>query len=64
MPSKKEDLPSTLEKSSGKVKRTYQKTLDSAHAEYGSEERAHKVAWGAVKNVAKKKDDHWVLKKK
>lgn len=62
MPARKEDLPSTLERSSKKVRHTYEKTLDSAHEEYGSEERAHRTAWGAVKNVAEKKGDHWVLK--
>jgi cation transport regulator ChaB len=59
MPSKKEDLPSTLERSPAKVRRTYEKTLDSAHEEYGDEQRAHRTAWGSVKNVAEKKGDHW-----
>jgi cation transport regulator ChaB len=62
MPAKDEDLPSTLERSPGKVKRTYEKTLDSAHEEYGSEERAHRTAWSAVKHIAEKKGDHWELK--
>lgn len=62
MPAKKEDLPSTLERSPGKVRRTYTKALDSAHGEYGDEQRAHRTAWGAVKNVAEKKGDHWELK--
>jgi cation transport regulator ChaB len=62
MPSKKEDLPSTLERSPDKVQRTYEKTLDSAHEEYDSEERAHRTAWASVKNVAEKKGDHWELK--
>lgn len=62
MPSKKEELPSTLEKSPDKVQRTYEKTLDSAHDQYDSEERAHRTAWGAVKNMAEKKGDHWELK--
>jgi cation transport regulator ChaB len=59
MPAKKEDLPSTLERSPKKVQRTYEKTLDSAHEEYASEERAHRTAWAAVKHVAEKKGDHW-----
>jgi cation transport regulator ChaB len=59
MPAKKEDLPDTLERSSRKVQRTYEKTLDSAHEQYGDEERAHRAAWGSVKNVAEKKGDHW-----
>ena len=62
MPSKKEDLPSTLERSPKKVQRTYEKTLDSAHEEYDDEQRAHRTAWGSVKNVAEKKGDHWEAK--
>ncbi len=61
MPSKKEDLPSTLERSPDKVQRTYEKTLDSAHEQYGDEERAHRTAWASVKNVAEKEGDHWEL---
>jgi cation transport regulator ChaB len=64
MPSKKEELPGTLKRSPRKVQRTYTKTLDSAHDEYGDEERAHRNAWGSVKNVAEKKGDHWELKDK
>lgn len=59
MPARKEDLPSTLERSPEYVQRTYEKTLDSAHEEYDSEERAHRTAWDAVKHVAEKKGDHW-----
>jgi len=59
MPSKKEDLPSTLERSPKHVRDTYEKTLDSAHEEYDSEERAHRTAWAAVKHVAEKHGDHW-----
>jgi hypothetical protein len=44
------------------VQRTYEKTLASAEDEYGDEERAHRTAWGSVKNVAEKKGDHWELK--
>jgi cation transport regulator ChaB len=59
MPTKKEDLPSTLERSPKKVRDTYAKTLDSAHETYDSEERAHRAAWSAVKHVAEKRGDHW-----
>jgi cation transport regulator ChaB len=59
MPAKKEDLPSTLERSPKKVQRTYEKALDSAHETYDSEERAHRTAWAAVKHGAEKKGDHW-----
>ena len=62
MPSKKEDLPSTIERSPDKVQRTYEKTLDSAHEQYDSEERAHRTAYAAVKHVAEKRGDHWELK--
>ena len=62
MPAKKEDIPSTLERSPKKVQATYEKTLDSAHEQYGDEERAHRTAWSAVKHVAEKKGDHWELK--
>jgi cation transport regulator ChaB len=59
MPAKKEDLPGTLERSPKKVQDTYEKTLDSAHEQYDSEERAHRTAWSAVKHVAEKRGDHW-----
>ncbi len=62
MPAKKEAIPSTLERSPDKVQRTYEKTLDSAHEQYGDEERAHRTAWASVKNVAEKRGDHWELK--
>ena len=62
MPTKKEDLPSTIERSPKKVQRTYAKTLDSAHEQYDSEERAHRTAFAAVKHVAEKEGDHWELK--
>jgi cation transport regulator ChaB len=59
MPAKKEDLPGTLERSPRKVQRTYEEALDSAHEQYGSEQRAHRTAWAAVKHVAEKRGDHW-----
>jgi cation transport regulator ChaB len=62
MPTSKEDLPSTLERSPKKVRDTYAKTLDSAHETYDSEERAHRAAWSAVKHVAEKRGDHWEVK--
>ena len=62
MPVKKEDLPSTLQRSPEKVQRTYIETLDSAEETYDSEERAHRTAWSAVKHIAEKKGDHWELK--
>ena len=62
MPTKKEDLPSTLQRSPRKVQRTYAETLDSAEKQYDSEERAQRTAWAAVKHIAEKRGDHWELK--
>ena len=62
MPAKKEDLPGTLERSPKKVQKTYEETLDSAHEQYDSEERAHRTAWSSVKHIAEKRGDHWELK--
>jgi cation transport regulator ChaB len=63
MPLKKEDLPSTLQRSPDKVQRAYAETLDSAEDTYdGDEERAHRAAWASVKHIAEKKGDHWELK--
>ena len=62
MPTKKEDLPSTIARSPKKVQRTYAETLDSAHEQYDSEERAHRTAFAAVKHIAEKRGDHGELK--
>jgi cation transport regulator ChaB len=62
MPTKKEDLPSTIERSPKKVQRTYAKALDRAHEQYDSEQRAHRTAYSAVKHIAEKRGDHWELK--
>ena len=59
MPTSKEDLPDTIKRSSSKAQRTYAKALDSAHEEYGSEERAHRVAYAALKHSFEKVGDHW-----
>ena len=62
MPVEKEELPRTLKRSPRKVQKTYEETLDSAHEQYDSEERAHRTAWSAVKHIAEKRGDHWELK--
>lgn len=59
MPTKKEDLPGTLQRSSKKAQRTYQKALDAAHEQYDSEERAHRTAYSALKHEYEKVGDHW-----
>ena len=63
MPVKDEELPSTIERSPAKVRRTYEEALDAAHEQYkGDEERAHRTARAAVKHIAETKGDHWELK--
>ena len=62
MPEDRPDVPRTLKRSAAKVQRTYVKTLESAEQEYDDEARAHRTAWGSVKNVAEKVGDHWELK--
>ena len=62
MPTRKEDLPGTIARSPGKVRRAYAKTLDSAHEQYDSEERAHRTAFAAVKHISERVGDHWELK--
>lgn len=52
-------LPSTLKRSPKKAQDTYEETLEHAETEYGDEERAHRVAWGAVKHSFEKQGDHW-----
>jgi cation transport regulator ChaB len=59
MPTSDEDLPGTIERSPKKAQRTYEKALDSAHDEYDSEERAHRVAYSALKHSFEKVGDHW-----
>ena len=54
-----EELPSTLQRSDEKAQRTFAKTHDSALEEYGDEQRAARVAWGAVKHTHEKVGDHW-----
>ena len=59
MPIRTEGVPGTIRRSPEKVRRTYRETLDSAHQQYSSEERAHRAAWASVKHVAEKVGDHW-----
>lgn len=61
---KRSELPSTLQRSSAKAQRTFAKAHDAAAKEYGSEQRAHRVAYAALKHSFEKVGDHWELKKK
>ncbi|MDP9020326.1 MAG: ChaB family protein [Actinomycetota bacterium] len=55
----KEDLPGTIQRSPAKAQRTFEKTLESAHEQYDSEERAHRTAYSALKHSFEKVGDHW-----
>lgn len=61
---KEDELPSTLKRSSGKAQRTFTKAHDAAAEQYGSEERAHRVAYSALKHSFEKVGDRWERKKK
>ncbi|GGW72791.1 ChaB family protein [Streptomyces caelestis] len=58
----REELPSTLERSSEEAQRTWIKAHDSAVEQYGEGERAHRVAFGALKHTHEKVGDHWERK--
>ena len=56
---KKSELPSTLQKSTAKAQRTFAKAHDAAAKQYGEGERAHRVAYDALKHSFEKVGDHW-----
>jgi len=56
---RKSELPSTLQRSGKKAQRTFAKAHDSAVEEYGEGERAHRVAYSALKHTHEKVGDHW-----
>ncbi|NPD03332.1 cation transport regulator ChaB [Nocardioides sp. zg-1308] len=58
----KQELPSTLERSSAKAQRTWIKAHDAAVEEYGEGERAHRTAFSALKHSFEKVGDHWEAK--
>nr|WP_090343590.1 ChaB family protein [Mycolicibacterium malmesburyense]CRL74678.1 ChaB family protein [Mycolicibacterium malmesburyense] len=59
---RKSELPSTLKKSSAKAQRTFAKAHDAAAEQYGEGERAHRVAYDALKHSFEKVGDHWEAK--
>ncbi|WP_225726315.1 MULTISPECIES: ChaB family protein [unclassified Nocardia] len=61
---KKSELPSTIQRSDEKAQRTFAEVHDSALDQYGSEERAHRVAFNALKHSYEKVGDHWEPKEK
>ncbi|MEU3841240.1 ChaB family protein [Streptomyces sp. NPDC028635] len=58
----RQELPSTLERSSKDAQETWIKAHDSAVGTYGEGERAHRVAYGALKHTHEKVGDHWERK--
>ena len=61
---KKDELPSTVKRSNAKAQRTFAKAHDAAEDQYGSEQRAHRVAYSALKHSFEKVGDRWLPKKK
>lgn len=55
----REELPSTVARSSAKAQRTWIKAHDSAVDTYGEGERAHRTAFSALKHGFEKVGDHW-----
>ncbi len=60
---KKDELPSTVNRSNAKAQRTFAKAHDAGADHYGSEERAHRVAYAALKRSFEKVGDRWLPKK-
>lgn len=56
---REDELPGTLKRSDDKAKRTFAKAHDAAAKSYGDEERAHRVAFSALKHTHEKVGDHW-----
>ena len=56
---RKDELPSTLQRSGTKAQRTFAKAHDAAQETYHDEERAHRVAYSALKHTHEKVGDHW-----
>ncbi|MFI2283427.1 ChaB family protein [Nocardia beijingensis] len=60
---KKSELPSTLKRSEEKAQRTFAEAHDAALDQYdGDEQRAHRVAYAALKHSYEKVGDHWEAK--
>ncbi|MFC4467632.1 ChaB family protein [Streptomyces xiangluensis] len=59
-----QELPSTLDRSPKDAQRTWVKAHDSAVEQYGEGERAHRVAYSALKHKYEKVGDHWERKEK
>ncbi|WP_320784516.1 ChaB family protein [Streptomyces sp. CRN 30] len=58
----RQELPSTLQRSPEEARRTWIAAHDAAVGSYGEGERAHRVAYGALKHSYEKVGDHWERK--
>lgn len=56
---RKSQLPGTLSRSDKKAQQTFAEAHDAASEEYHDEERAHRVAYAALKHTHEKVGDHW-----
>jgi cation transport regulator ChaB len=56
------EMPSTVARSDAHAQRTWRKTHDHAVRTYGEGERAHRVAFAALKHQYRKQGDRWVRK--
>ena len=62
---RKEELPSTLQRSDQKAQDTFAKTYDSALESYDNDEqRAARAAYASLKHSYEKVGDHWEAKAK
>ena len=59
---RKTSCPARCVRSSPKAQRTFAKAHDAAAEQYDSAERAHRVAYAAVKHSYEKVGDHWEAK--
>ncbi|GAA4092242.1 MULTISPECIES: ChaB family protein [Actinomadura] len=59
---RKEELPSTLQRSDKEAQETFAKAHDSAVETYGEGQRAHRTAYAALKHKFEKRGDRWVKK--
>ncbi|HEX6470824.1 MAG TPA: ChaB family protein [Streptosporangiaceae bacterium] len=59
----REEMPSTIRRSSPKARDTWTKAHDSAVDQYGEGERAHRTAYSALKHKFEKIGDRWRRKR-
>jgi ChaB len=56
---KKDELPSTIQRSGRKAQQTFAETYDSALAQYDDEQRSYQTAFASLKHTHEKVGDHW-----